>query len=322
MRSVRGKAPRRIKVTRSLDASLSRAIVVPPKSMRERIVLSFTGQGRRPRPVPMTAQKASRRWRYVAVALLGSAGLYGFGVGGEAERAYANLANATGSLAVGLGFGVKQVTVEGQRYTSDAELTEALEVGPETITLGFNTARAKDRLEQVPWIRHAKVMRLLPSTVEVIIEEREPFAVWQHEGRTYLIDSDGASIAPATRDSYPDLPFVVGTGAEKEAATLFEMLEPYPATQRQLLAAIRVGERRWTLKLVSGTEILLPDGDVEAALETLAGLERAHRLGANVAAVDLRLADRITLKLKEQPQPVSEQTTGSIVPQSPRSNDT
>ena len=73
-------------------------------------------------------------------------------------------------------------------------------------------------LKQVPWIKHAQVMRLLPSTLQVVIEERVPFAMWQIHGQTYVVDAEGVMLAPALREAYADLPLVVGEGAGKNAA--------------------------------------------------------------------------------------------------------
>jgi cell division protein FtsQ len=107
-------------------------------------------------------------------------------------------------------------------------------------------------------------------------------------------------IAPAVREAYADLPLVVGEGAGKNAANLFETLEPFDSVRRQLAAAVRVGDRRWTLKLVSGVDIMLPDDGVTDALKTLVRLDRARGLlGRDVAAVDLRLADRVSVRLRD-----------------------
>ena len=134
--------------------------------------------------------------------------------------------------------------------------------------LAFDTDAAKERLEQVPWVKHAQVMRLLPSTLQVVIEERIPFAVWQSQGKTYVVDVEGAVIAPAVREAYASLPLVVGEGAGKNAADLFETLKPFDSVTKQMVAALRVGDRRWTLKLSSGVDVMLPDDDVAAALKT------------------------------------------------------
>jgi cell division protein FtsQ len=143
-------------------------------------------------------------------------------------------------------------------------------------------------------------MRLLPSTLQVVIEERVPFAVWQSQGKTYVVDAEGAVIAPAVREAYAGLPLVVGEGAGKNAADLFQTLEPFDGLRRELIAALRVGDRRWTLKLASGVDIMLPDDGATDALNTLIGLDRDRGLlSRHIAAVDLRLADRVSVRLRD-----------------------
>ena len=66
------------------------------------------------------------------------------------------------------------------------------------------------------------------------------------------------------------------------------------------MAAVRVGDRRWNLKLVSGLEIMLPDDAIDEALKSFTKLdERRNVLNRDIAAVDLRLLDRITVRLRE-----------------------
>ena len=143
-------------------------------------------------------------------------------------------------------------------------------------------------------------MRLLPSTLQVVVEERTPFAVWQKNGQTFVVDSEGVVLAPALRDAYPALPFVVGEGAGTNAAQLVAELAAHDDLKEHLLAAIRVGDRRWTLKLISGTDIMLPDDNVPEALASLAKLDGEQDvLERDIAAVDLRLLDRITVRLRE-----------------------
>ncbi len=125
-------------------------------------------------------------------------------------------------LAVAAGFGVKRITVKGQLHATDAVDHRGARRGPDTMMLDFDTDAAKARLEAVPWIRHAQVMRLLPSTLQVVVEERTPFAIWQNKGQTYVVDAEGVVLAPAMREAYPSLPLVVGEGAGKSAAELFD----------------------------------------------------------------------------------------------------
>ncbi len=244
-------------------------------------------------------QRARGKWLVLSALFLGSAVVYGAVIGGQTARAYDAITSGIESMAIAAGFGVTKITVAGQLHATDAAITAALDAGPETMMLGFDTDDAKARLEAVPWIRHAQVMRLLPSTLQVVVEERTPFAIWQKKGQTYVIDAEGVVLAPALREAYPGLPLIVGEGAGQNAAQLFEQLSFHDELTQRILAAIRVADRRWTLKLVSGTEIMLPDDNVPEALSSLAKLDSERGvLKRDIAAVDLRLLDRVTVRLR------------------------
>jgi cell division protein FtsQ len=292
-----GPSKGRSKARRPTDALLARGVAVPARTFGG---LNLPGLGARKRlPGGAALDRGSHAWRRIVMICLVSAAGYGLWVGGQ-DGLYGQAKAGLATLAVTAGFGVKTITVEGQRHVTDAELTAALAAGPATMMLGFDTDAAKARLEQVAWVKQAQVMRLLPSTLQVVIEERVPYAVWQSKGQTYVIDAGGAVIAPAVREAYAGLPLVVGEGAGSNAADLFVTLQPFDGLRQALVAALRVGDRRWTLKLNSGIDIMLPDDGVADALKTLIGLDRDRGLlGKNIAAVDLRLADRVSVRLRD-----------------------
>ncbi len=288
---------------RSPEALLARGIAsahvrdLPAVAKRRSIIV------RTPRSIRLGGLRRDRlrgKWLIVSVVFLAIALGYGAVLGGHPARAWTAITDGAARLAVAAGLGIERVTVEGRRHTTDAEITAALQANPNTILLGFDTDAAKARLEAVPWIRHAQVMRWLPATLQVVIEEREPYAIWQSKGKTYVVDAEGAVLAPALREAYQHLPFVVGEGAGKNARELYAALEGYDGLKAQTVAAIRVGDRRWNLRLVSGLEIMLPDAAVEAALDSFTKLDESRGLlKRDIAAVDLRLLDRITVRLRD-----------------------
>jgi cell division protein FtsQ len=245
-------------------------------------------------------------WRRLVVVGVAATCGYGLWTSGKSEALYLEAQRGLERLAVVAGLGVQRILVEGQNRLTDEELAKALGAGPGSLILGFNTDAAKARLEGVPWVKSAQIMRLLPSTLRVVIEERTPYAMWQSKGKTYVVDAEGTVLAPAERDAYPNLPLVVGEGAGKSAAALMRVLQPFEAIGRRLVAAIRVGDRRWTLKLASGIDVMLPDDGIEDALKTLVSFEKERGLlQRDIAAVDLRLGDRIGVRLREQAAPVT-----------------
>ena len=54
-------------------------------------------------------------------------------------------------------------------------------------------------LEQIPWVRQATVMRLLPNQLRVAITERTPIAFVQVRGRIELADADGVILTMTPR---------------------------------------------------------------------------------------------------------------------------
>jgi cell division protein FtsQ len=286
------------------EALLARGIAAPRKTTRLPVIARTRNLiMRSPSSIRLARLGQDRvrgKWLILCALSFSSALAYGAVIGGQTARAYDALAGGIERLTVAAGFGVKRITVNGRLHATDAAITAALGVGPDTMMLGFDTDAAKQRLEAVPWIRHAQVMRLLPSTLQVLIEERTPYAVWQNQGQTYVVDPEGVVLAPALREAYASLPLVVGEGAAKNAVQLFDQLTPYGKLTRDVVAAIRVGDRRWTLKLASGVEIMLPDDHIGAALTSLTKLEGERGvLKRDIAAVDLRLLDRVTLRLRD-----------------------
>ncbi len=241
-----------------------------------------------------------RSWRIAAVCFMSAAALYGLAVGGYVERSSNYAANKMSTLIIRAGFEVDRVTIEGQDRTSNASILKALGIDRDTSTLAFDTAAAQDRLEKLPMVRSAQVMRLLPSQLHVVLEERVPYAVWQNNSALHLVDQDGTVIEKLKKRTHPALPLIVGDGAAKHARDLLDELAHWPNIKSKVQAAVRVADRRWNLKLLNGLEIRLPEGDAARALKKVDQLDSRHKiLSGGAVAVDLRLSDRVTIRLSD-----------------------
>jgi cell division protein FtsQ len=197
-----------------------------------------------------------------------------------------------------LGLTVTDVEVEGRETTDRETILAALGAGPGTPILAVSPARAKQRLEALPWVHHAVVERRLPGTLYVHLVERKPLALWQHGGRIELIDREGAVIPVTRLDQFAKLPMVVGDGAASCAAELIDMLGSEPDLAARVTAAIRVGERRWNLRIDNAVDVLLPADETFGAWSRLATLERSNAiLKREVQTIDMRLPDRLVLRV-------------------------
>lgn len=223
-----------------------------------------------------------------------------------AGRAQA-VADSLGGIGEGLGFTVQQVVLEGRHNTPTDMIRAALGVSRGDPILEISPQRARERLETIAWIQRAHVERRLPSTLLVRIEERRPFAIWQHNGRFVIIDREGKVVAADGLDQFGPLPLLVGAGADTSGAALYDLLRQDTEVLQRVQAMVRIHERRWNLRLHSGTDILLPEGAEGAAIQRLGELQReAKLLDRPLAAIDLRLPDRLVLRPTRQAEPAEQ----------------
>jgi cell division protein FtsQ len=232
----------------------------------------------------------------VGVLALGSLVVQAFGEG-------QSLRERLGDVTARLGFRIATIRIEGQEKTPDEMLRAALGVRPGDAILGFSVAAARARVESIAWVREASIERVLPATLVVRLTERRPFAVWQHDGKFVLVDKDGGPVTDSDVADFADeLPLVVGVGAPKAAATLMAMLDEQPELRDRMVAAVRVGDRRWNLRMRNGADVLLPEGAEAVALTRLAELQASHQLLERpLAVIDLRLPDRLVVRPAADP---------------------
>jgi len=236
-----------------------------------------------------------------SLPLVIAAGCYGIGVASRTPALAAALAAAADRLvAVSAicGLVVADIEVEGRETTDAATIMAALDAARGTPILAVSPRRAKEQLESLPWVRSATIERRLPGTLFVRLVERRPLAVWQYGGKQELIDRDGEVIPVSDLSPFARLPTIVGEDAAPHAAQLIDMLAGEPELAARVTAAIRVGDRRWNLRLDNMTDVLLPEEDPAGAWSRLAQLERTSSLlKRDVQTVDLRLPDRLVLRV-------------------------
>ncbi|MGE0409051.1 MAG: cell division protein FtsQ/DivIB [Amphiplicatus sp.] len=214
-------------------------------------------------------------------------------VGLLAER----LDRAASNGAVAAGFAIRKVTVKGRHQAALDEIGAAIGPVIGASLLHFDAERARARVEELGWVRAAAVTRLLPDTIHVSIRERAPSAVWQMSGAFHLIDVNGAVIREIGAYEYSSLPLIVGAGAPEAAADILAALEAHPDIKEKTSALVRVGERRWNMRLRNNLDVKLPEAGFADALEALAILNAAHgTLDQDLEYIDLRDPERLVVR--------------------------
>jgi cell division protein FtsQ len=213
--------------------------------------------------------------------------------GGMLASVRTRIAAATADL----GLRVAHIQIEGRANTPEPLLRAAMGIDKGDPILGFSLDAVRRNVERLSWVEYATIERRLPDTVVVHLQERRPFAIWQSHGKFVLIDRNGQVVTNEDVASFRQLPLVVGPGAPEAAAPLIDALTDRPGLMARVVAAVRVGERRWNLVLKGGINVMLPEGHEVAALDRLMSLQQDHALlDRPLEVVDMRLPDRLVLR--------------------------
>ncbi|MCX8996459.1 cell division protein FtsQ/DivIB [Rhizobiaceae bacterium BDR2-2] len=226
-----------------------------------------------------------------AVAFYTATGLYGMSVGGHTPAVEQWITSAAG-------FSIEDVKISGNAQTSEIDILQLLGLDGTTSLVALDINDARRKLTDLPWIENAEIRKIYPGTVEVKLREREAYAIWQHGSELSLIEKSGSVIAPLRDNKFAALPLFVGRDAEQAAVTFETLFTGWPELRERVRAYVRVAGRRWDLHLDNGVVVRLPEEDVDGALGRLARLEQEQQvLERDIAAVDLRLGDRMTIQL-------------------------
>jgi cell division protein FtsQ len=229
----------------------------------------------------------------------------------------AKAGRAIGTATGEVGFAVDGYQIVGlkrmDRRIVDEVVTEELHRAEQLSSVSGRPAQAlvsaaaiRDRLMQFGWVEDARVSRRLPDQLVIDIVERRPAAVWQNKGQLSLVNAEGVVLAPVPLDRMPDLPLLIGPGANARATELNKMLGTVPTLKPQLASATWIGRRRWDLAFSSGETVALPEGREAAtkSLQRFAKLDRSSGLlGRGMKRFDLRVPDKMIVRL---PAPLPE----------------
>jgi cell division protein FtsQ len=241
------------------------------------------------------------------VLAIGLVVLVALGIPAMAER-------AAGAAVGEAGFRVSGYQIVGlnrmNRALVDAVVADELrraatEAGSEKAPQALvNVAEIRRRLLGYGWVKDARVSRHLPDSLVIDIVERRPAALWQNEGRLALIDSQGVVLDRVPVDKMPDLPLLIGPGANSQEEQLSRLMARVQTLKPQLASATWVGSRRWDLSFQSGETVALPEGEqaATAALMKFARLDKeSGLLGRGIIRFDLRVPDKMIVRLPRAP---------------------
>jgi cell division protein FtsQ len=282
---------------------IARGIVIT-LSRRERVRMSFGRLARTMRRwlAPIQSWRVPRgAGTAAALTFILASASFGVVRGGHLPAVTTDLVAIRDATANALGFRITSIALAGHYELTREEILATAGITGRSSLLFLDAAETRARLKANPWIAEATVLKLYPGRLHITVGEREAFALWQKDGKVTVIAEDGTVVESYVARRFARLPLVVGVGAEIKAKEFLAQMDQFPLVRDQVRAYVLVAERRWNLKFKNGLDVRLPETGVGLALATLIRLDREKKLlSRDLAVIDLRLPDRVTVRLPDE----------------------
>ena len=206
---------------------------------------------------------------------------------------------------------VQRIVVTGNSRMSSGEVTALLSDAIGTSMVTIDLEKWRQRLLSAPWVAEAAIRRVLPGTLTVAIEERQPMGVGRLEDALFLIDDTG-TIIDEFGPNYAelDLPVIDGLASPRSGETLVEAgraalagrlvaeLQRRPELA-QRISQIDVSDGRDAVVVLKGDAAHVRVGDGRFAERLQSYLDLAPLLREQVPDidyVDLRFDERLYVR--------------------------
>ena len=128
------------------------------------------------------------------------------------------------NYSAGLGFKIDDIIITGRDKTAKQDILNALQLSRETNILNLDLRDLQQKVEQLPWVRHAVVKRrFFPNIIQIDIRERQVQSIWQLDHKFRPIDGEGNVIEADYTPDHPIL-LIVGEGAPENITALMKSI--------------------------------------------------------------------------------------------------
>ncbi len=123
-------------------------------------------------------------------------------------------------------FEATRTQVSGHARTSDGAIEAALAIEDDQALIAYDTGEAALRIEQLPWVQSASVVRQWPSTVRVVVREHAVSAgIGDESGQRWFITGSERFAIEESATPPAGVPLIIADDSIIDAVTLGEPIE-------------------------------------------------------------------------------------------------
>ena len=201
-------------------------------------------------------------------------------------------------------FEVQKLSVSGLKRVEENEVLAkaGFEVGTNVFRVNLDDIR--ERIEELQWVRHALVERVLPDQIIIKIIEREPIGLARIRGEVYQFDTD-AEILDTDLVGGPSFPILDGLRAEDHKGNLHKV-EAYQKVLEDLgqtaLSEIHISDSGEVTVVSASDPLMINLGTVDFRSRWVKYLQLKPQIQQQypqAVRVDLRFKNQVIVKMKD-----------------------
>ncbi len=191
---------------------------------------------------------------------------------------------------------LKNVKISGIENTKVSDIVNIVSDQRGISLTSIDLKKISSEIDNIDWVKKSELRKIYPSTLEVQVYEHNPIAIWYNEGDKFLVDRDSKIITELNPNKFKNLKVVAGPNALEDIPVIISMIKKYPEFEKKIKSLLRVGDRRWTIRLHNGITIHLPEKNIANAIEEIEDLDNEYSLLSRyIEIIDMRLPDRIDI---------------------------
>ncbi len=168
------------------------------------------------------------------------------------------------------------IGISGNHNVSRAQVMEVMASDIDRNIFFVPLEQRQQQLEQIPWVKSASVMRLLPNRLKIVISERTPVAFVDIDSHIHLIDAAGVVMdMPTGRTAGYSFPVIVGMSDSDPLSTRAARMKIYS----QFVKEMDSGGAHYS-SAISDVDVSDPD-DVKATVTDPKGAVLVHLGSSN-----------------------------------------
>jgi cell division protein FtsQ len=200
-------------------------------------------------------------------------------------------------------FEVEKLSVSGLKRVDENQVLAKAGFEVATNVFDANLEEIRQRVEQIQWVRHALVERVLPDQIIIKVIEREPIGIARIRGEVYQFDIDAMILDPdpASGSSFPILN---GLGGDRPHNV--KKVEIYRKVLEELgqasLSEIEIDESDEVSVVETGDPLMVSLGTSDFRNRWIKYLQlkpQIHQQYPQAVRVDLRFKNQVIVRMKD-----------------------